>query len=98
MEWGCLLCTCAPLMLVQPAYLLWYAMYELYLTESCGRLLMDDDTCPEWNLTMTARDNCVHCGYKDVYADLNLTTSTPPSDAYKCLVNCGINNVEVSSE
>ena len=34
-------------MLVQPGYLLWYAMYKLYLTESCGRALMKDDVCPE---------------------------------------------------
>jgi len=26
LEWGCILCTCAPLMLVQPGYLLWYAI------------------------------------------------------------------------
>ena len=43
----CVLFTCTPLMLVQPGYLLWYAMYKLYLTESCGRALMKDDVCPE---------------------------------------------------
>ena len=134
MEWGCILCTCAPLMLVQPAYLLWcaaaharhtgnpthtrstgaghaarpprptlglcacrYAMYELYLTESCGRQLMDDDVCPEWNLTNTALENCVHCGFKDwvLEGNYNLSEAAPPGEAYKCLVNCGINNVEV---
>ena len=97
MEWGRILCSCAPVMLVQPGYLLWYAMYELYLTESCGRTLMDDEVCPAWNLTMSARDNCMHCGFKDVYDDYNLsaTGDAPPSNAYKCLVNCGTNNLEV---
>ena len=40
-------------------------MFELYLTESCGRTLMEDDACPGWNLTLSARDNCVQCGFKE---------------------------------
>jgi len=46
---------------------------------------------------MTASDNCVDCGFKDIYANLNLSTTTPPADAYKCLVNCGVSNIEVGS-
>ena len=40
-------------------------MFELYLTESCGRTLMEDDACPGWNLSLSERDNCVQCGFKE---------------------------------
>ena len=58
-------------------------MFELYLTESCGRTLMEDDACPGWNLSLSARDNCVQCGYKEAVmagpAVPTLTLTPPPT-------------------
>ena len=60
-------------------------MFELYLTESCGRTLMEDDACPGWNLSLSERDNCVQCGFKEAVMagpavpTLTLTPSLTPT-------------------